>query len=112
MKRTLYIVMIGVLAAGMLTVSNGKAEAMNPEAALLIAGGIALFGGAMLHAAVPAPVYAEAYPPAYYGHSYRPVMSSVVYVEPAYRHHRHHRYCDHDPGWRYEQRRHRYDSWR
>ncbi len=112
MKRALYILMIGVLAAGILAAGGSRAEAMNNESAALLAGGIALFGGAVLNAVThPAPVYAEAYPSGYYGYSYRPVRSRVIYVAPAYRGHR--RDCDHDYDHdRYEPRRWRqHDRW-
>ncbi|MDA8077599.1 MAG: hypothetical protein M0Z79_01550 [Nitrospiraceae bacterium] len=118
MKRALYILMIGVLAAGIMAAGGSRAEAMNNESAALLAGGIALFGGAVLNAVThPAPVYAETYPTVYYGYSYRPVRTRVVYVAPAYRVYRGD--CDHDYDYdddydhdRYEHRRWRHnDRW-
>ena len=71
MKKLLSISLALILAGGFLMAENTKAEAMNHDAAALVAGAILLgppFIWAMTHGPYygPAPVYAGAY----YGYSY------------------------------------------
>ncbi len=79
MKKLITVSMVVVLALGLLLIGNTRADAMNNESAALLAGAIAVFGGAALHAAVyPEPAY-----PVYYAPSYP--VTRVVYGYPGYR---------------------------
>jgi hypothetical protein len=113
MKRFLTMLMIAVVMCSFLLVGNTKADAMNPEAAALLAGGIVLFGASILNAATrgayyPAPGYYDPYPAYYY-----PARTEVIYSYPRYpRYYRQN--CNvYERGWREPQyRRGRWSAWR
>lgn len=71
MKKLLAVGLVVVLACSFVLIGKGNAEAMNNEAAAMLAGAIAIFGGAAIHAATadayyPEPVYVESYPVTYH----------------------------------------------
>lgn len=110
MKRLMYLFLAGVLVAGFTMGGVTRAEAMDSGSAALLAGTVAVIGGAVLYAAAldadhHRPVYASSYPVTYYGEVHRPVRSRVVYV------HRDRRGCFRDHyrgdhrGWRHDYRR-------
>lgn len=88
MKRFMYLLLIGALFAGFTAAGTGRAEAMDNRSAALLAGTVAIVGGAVMYAAAldsghQRTVYVRSYPrPTHYREVYRPVRTEVIYVEP------------------------------
>jgi hypothetical protein len=111
MKRLMYLFLVGVLVAGFTAGGTARAEAMDSGSAALLAGTVAVIGGAVLYAAAldadhHRPVYVKSYPSVtYYREVYRPARPGVVYVHPGRRDclpdHRRGDYR----GWRHDYRR-------
>jgi hypothetical protein len=84
MKKMLLVILVVALAGGFLVIGDTRAEAMNNESAVLLAGAIAVFGPPLLYgmsgAYRPAPAYAASYP----------VRTEVVYEYSSYAPHERH----------------------
>jgi hypothetical protein len=70
-KKAFLTGLLVVLASGFMLAGAPRADAMNNESAAMLAAGIVLFGGPVLHAVAaesyrPAPVYVAAYPSPHY----------------------------------------------
>jgi hypothetical protein len=110
MKRFMYLFLVGVLVAGFTLAGTNKAEAMNSGSAALLAGTVALIGGAVVYAAAldanyQRPVYVESYPPvAHYREVYRPARTEIIYMEHGRRYYRPGHADRFDSGWRRDDR--------
>ncbi len=85
MRKVLAVGLVLVLACSFVLIGKGSADAMNNEAAAMLAGAIAIVGGAAIHAATvnayyPEPVYVETYPTSYYRE-----RTVIVHEYPRYR---------------------------
>lgn len=119
MKKLSYLLLIGVIVAGLTVTGTGKAEAMDNGSAALVAGTVALIGGAVMYAAMVdadhhRPVYVGSYPAVTYSREvYRPVRTEVIYVDhdrrDSFQRHSRQRdggYYRSDRGWRHDYGRH------
>jgi hypothetical protein len=110
MKRLMYLFLVGVLVAGFTAAGTNKAEAMNNGSAALLAGTVALIGGAVVYAAAldanyHRPVYVGSRAPVtYYREVYRPARTEIIYLEPGHSYYRPRHVDRDDSGWRRDDR--------
>ncbi|MEJ2697237.1 MAG: hypothetical protein P8013_11375 [Candidatus Sulfobium sp.] len=114
MKRLMYLLLAGVMVVGFTAAQTERAEAMDSGSAALLAGTVAVIGGAVVYAAAldadhHRPVYVESRPSVtYYREVYRPARTRVIYVRPGHRdcfpdrdRYRHRGWDRNDRGWRH-----------